>query len=58
MLKILKNKNFICIYFNNSLLFRQIIFAKDLLFFSDYTYTLFYVFKILIRFGLVKPLKK
>jgi hypothetical protein len=58
MIKITKNKKLINVFFNKQLFFTQTVFIKDFKAFSKYNYTLFYVIKILIRFGLLKSFKK
>ena len=57
MLKIIGNKKLINVFLNKQLFFTQTVFIKNFKIFSKYNYTLFYVLKILIRFGLVKPFR-
>lgn len=58
MIKITKNKKLINVFLNKQLFFTQVIFIKNFKIYSKYNYTLFYVIKILIRFGLLKSFKK
>ena len=57
MIKITGNKKLINVVLNKQLIFTQTVFIQNFRSFSKYNYTLFYIFKILIRFGLLKPFK-
>ena len=52
-----KFKHNIIILLYNSILFKQNVLIKYTSNTSNVNYTLFYVLKVLMRFGLVKPLK-
>jgi len=52
-----KNKRFI-IYINNRIFFMQVVLKSNNKSFSNRIYTLYYVFKIMYRFGLAGPISK
>lgn len=50
--------NFIKVYLNENLFFKQKILLSQNKFINNKVYTLFYVFKIMYRFGLIGPVSK
>jgi hypothetical protein len=58
IIKIVDKKNFFIIYINNRIFFMQMYLISNNKIFSNRIYTLFYIFKIMFRFGLVGPISK
>ena len=57
-LTIKSNNQFIKVYLNGNLFFNQKILLSNNKLLNNKVYTLFYVFKIMYRFGLTSPISK